>query len=379
MSGKITIGIGRRNYSYKRVAYGLPVPNTSFRKHPYVPWHKVTSDIRRLNTFQPLPAWWKADGLHLWNSVCFSKIPFVTSFEDYLPRYSGRQVDAQYKRALRSLEGPLCKRLLALSEYAKRELLARNQGLADCELLREKTEVFYGAIWPKTTRFDRNASDCFTLTFVGHDFFRKGGLGILKAFKILSHELSQKNIRLRIASRLDIGDYVTNADESMREFAIRELQSMENVEWKSNLSQDKVMEWFATSDLALMPTLDDTFGWSALEPLVVGVPVVGTSVCAMPEIIGEDRGFQIRLPLTNTGRWLGMSMKKGSEERRQELDKASTLISEGICRVVEEFIEDRSRLRKYGENGAIFAAEQHSPELQGLKLRMIYEAAFSTA
>ena len=345
MSDGITIGIGRRNYSYKRVAYGLPVPNTSFRKHPYVPWHKVTSDIRRLNTFQPLPAWWKVDGLHLWNSVCFNKIPFVTSFEDYLPRYCGRQVDTHYKRALRFLEGRFCKRLLSLSEYAKRELLTRNQGLADCELLREKTEVLYGAIWPKTSPVHRSTSDCFTLTFVGHDFFRKGGLGILQAFKILSHEFSQKNIRLRIASRLDIGDYVTHADESMREFAIREIRSMENVEWQSNASQEQVMEWFAESDLALMPTLDDTFGWSALEPLVVGVPVVGTNVCAMPEIIGEDRGFQIRLPLTNTGRWLGMSMEKRSEERRLELDKAYNLISEGICRVVEEFIDYRSRLR----------------------------------
>ena len=192
----------------------------------------------------------------------------------------------------------------------------------------------------------------------------------------MSHVLSSKTIRLSIASRLDIGDYASHADESMREFAIREIQSMENVEWQPNLSQEQVMNWFAESDLALMPTLDDTFGWSALEPLVVGVPVIGTNVCAMPEIIGEDRGFQIRLPITDTGRWIGMSMTKRSVERRLELDKANTLISEGICRVVEEFIEDRSRLRKFGENGATFAADQHSLERQGLRLRKIYESAF---
>ena len=71
-----------------------------------------------------------------------------------------------------------------------------------------------------------------------------------------------------------------------------------------------------------------------------------------------------------------MSMEKRSEERRIELDKANALISEGICRVVAEFIEDRSRLQKLGENGAAFSANQHSPERQGLKLRKIYESAF---
>ena len=378
MEEGITVGIGRRNYSYKRVAYGLPVPKTRFRKYPYFPWHKVTSDSRRLNTFQPLPAWFKVDGLHLWNGIPVGKKPFITSFEHDLPRYCGLGVDNLYKRSLRSLEAPVCRRLLALSEYAKREFLALNRGLADCDLLREKTEVFYGAIWPKTIPVNQNASDCFTLTFVGHDFFRKGGLGILQAFKILSHEFSSKNLRLRVASRLDIGDYVTHADESVRNSAIHEIQSLENVEWRRDLSQEQVMEWFAESDLALMPTLDDTFGWSALEPLVVGVPVVGTNVCAMPEIIGEDRGFQISLPITDTGRWIGMSMKKRSQERRLELEKANTSIAEAICRIVGEFIEDRSRLRKFGENGAIYASNQHSPERQGLKLRSIYETAFLT-
>ena len=152
MRSDMTIGIGRRNYSYNRVSYGLPVPKTRFRKCPYVPWHKVTSDPRRLNTFTQLPAWFRVDGLHLWNGIPSGKMPFVTSFEHDLPRYCGLKVDNLYKQALRRLETLSCRRLLALSEYAKGEFLARNRGLADCDLLREKTEVFYGAIWPKTTR-----------------------------------------------------------------------------------------------------------------------------------------------------------------------------------------------------------------------------------
>ena len=48
------------------------------------------------------------------------------------------------------------------------------------------------------------------------------------------------------------------------------------------------MRLIEQSDVGLLPSLDDTFGWSALEAMSQGLPVVGTNICALPEIIISD-------------------------------------------------------------------------------------------
>jgi hypothetical protein len=98
MSRLIRVGIGSRNYGYRRVTYGLPIEGVSYHKVPYIPWRYLRGkDPRLANTywFGPLP---DVHLLHLWNGTCLNRRPWITSFESHLPRYPGGEKVGDYGR-----------------------------------------------------------------------------------------------------------------------------------------------------------------------------------------------------------------------------------------------------------------------------------------
>ncbi|WP_241627814.1 glycosyltransferase, partial [Rosenbergiella epipactidis] len=53
------------------------------------------------------------------------------------------------------------------------------------------------------------------------------------------------------------------------------------------------------SHIGLLPTWADTYGYSLLEFMAAGCPVISTNVRALTEINSSDRGYIINLPLNN--------------------------------------------------------------------------------
>ena len=80
----------------------------------------------------------------------------------------------------RYLSSKYCKKILPQSNAAKQTLLEH----IDCSGFEHKIETLYLAY--HTTKLKRKSSDIVRLSFIGRDFFEKGGHDVQEAFKILN-------------------------------------------------------------------------------------------------------------------------------------------------------------------------------------------------
>jgi glycosyltransferase involved in cell wall biosynthesis len=113
----------------------------------------------------------------------------------------------------------------------------------------------------------QRADDGQTILFVGKDWRRKGGPGLLEAFSLLRS--MRPSLRLLIAGpveELDLPEGATN-------LGLVPFESMERV--------------FSEATIFVLPTLREPFGIAYLDAMLCKVPCVGTQVGAVPEILGN--------------------------------------------------------------------------------------------
>lgn len=112
------------------------------------------------------------------------------------------------------------------------------------------------------------------LIFVGWDFGMKGGPDLLKAFELARRQ------------RPELTLMVAGPDRS-------QWRDQPGVRWLGLVgSKDELIQLYRGSDLFVMPSLRDSFGFVFLEAMTQGVPCIGTNINAMPEIIEDSRtGF----------------------------------------------------------------------------------------
>ncbi len=109
--------------------------------------------------------------------------------------------------------------------------------------------------------------DGHTVTFVGYDFARKGGLVLLQALRLLRRRVPRA--RLVVAG--------APAPEPVPE----------RVTFLGPIATEELPGLFAQSTVFALPTLQEPFGLAFLDAMACGVPCVGTRIEAVPEIIRD--------------------------------------------------------------------------------------------
>ncbi len=309
----------------------------------------------------------RVDLLHIVNTLSCSQTPWVVSFEHYLPRWNPRSAFG-----MKLLANPSCKKIIAMSRFAQdaqRSLLESESTLSD-EIMRRLC-VIHPPQAPLIDTYEQKMlhDDLVTCTFVGRDFFRKGGKEILAAFAQLLSEGAP--VRLHIVSNLGWGDYASHSTKEEADAALQTIRSLApHVQLHQNLPNATVLDLFRRSHIALLPTYDDTYGFTVLEAQAAGAPVISTNVCTLPEINSDAAGWMISLP-TDQG---GQALRATVGERRL----ASEKIQEGVYGILKECIRDRSRIRAKGILALQRILEEHSPVLYAQKLQLIYKEALAT-
>jgi glycosyltransferase involved in cell wall biosynthesis len=131
----------------------------------------------------------------------------------------------------------------------------------------------------------------FIITYVGRIHREKGIDVLIKAIKNLK-DLGVEDFILILAGPLS-GDFsLANSKPSSYTLEImkmiEEYKLQRNVIFLGGVRRDHTILLFNISSVFVLPSHHETFGLAALEAMAAGVPVVGTKVGALPDIIKND-------------------------------------------------------------------------------------------
>src|SRR5207237_6778917 len=77
---------------------------------------------------------------------------------------------------------------------------------------------------------------------------------------------------------------------------LKELGIADAVHFVSGVDQDRIVELYAEAEVAVVPSLYEGFSLPAIEAMACGVPVVGTTGGAIPEVVGADAETALLVP-----------------------------------------------------------------------------------
>jgi glycosyltransferase involved in cell wall biosynthesis len=371
--GTITVGIdeyrNRYNASAARNCYA-PVPGTRFRRLPRLPLDKVPRIGPTFNAAYVPIAPLSCDLMHLWNRINLGPRPWGVTYESVLPRLFNVEPRGWRASVLRRrLLDDRCRFVIAASEFARRFFL---NSLDDRE--EEAVAGKLHRVYPYQESVDREpirppgGDEPLAVFFVGGDFFRKGGEAVLSAIERLGASL---DVRATVVSPAAHGDYAVPRTDSEIEQVRRRLDANERITWYPSLPNDRVLQLMDDSHIGLLPTLADTFGYSLLEAMSRGLPIVGTTVQAGSEIADPSVGWSIDAATLPNGYWTGM----GS---RDAYPNALASLTEGLCGVLTAVRERPDVLAAKSREALRRVAERFGSE-RTVQAAEIYKAALPTS
>lgn len=309
------------------------------RVRSYAPLNKLRSSLDGVTVFNPADAL-SADLLHAFNRVPLNLKPFVIGFELHLPRVWGLEGSAYERLLFGVLRSRRCRRIVAISEYAARNfrvaVATTRLDEASRLILTAKLEVRYPNLdVPGMPPAPRPVCDVLQAAFVGNHFGRKGGCVTVRMAEIAYRR--SLPIHFTIVSSLQAGGAIWT-DPSRPGFfdPYLSLLALPNVTHIANLANADVKALLARSHFALLPTFADTFGFSVLEAMSAGTPVLATAQAALPEVIDDGIDGMLLAPALPPGKngWIWPYAERNSARfERLFSDEVERLAQEGIARL----------------------------------------------
>jgi glycosyltransferase involved in cell wall biosynthesis len=316
------------------------------------------------------------DLLHFFNGISLGHKPWLSTFETFLPRwasYGGKRIDW----GLRHLAGDACKRLIALSDCTRQiQSIFLEDHPAFAGEINRKVSVLQP---PQAPLLDAEAVEVklnqrhgtrsmLKCLFIGADFFRKGGLELLQAFDIL---IQQKYpVHLSIVSGMHYGDYASQSTHGDLTTAMRLIQKHpQHIQLHHQLPTLQVMELCRDADVGLLPTWADTYGYSALEFMAAGCPLLSTDIRALPEINGTDRGWIISTAKDRLG-----NAELSSVTQRRSF---SNHLQNGILEAMTTILQSPDQIRTKGQAAYRHILEHHAPLRAAAQMEIWYDEALT--
>ena len=292
------------------------------------------------------------DCIHFFNQISLDNTAnWISQFETELPRYTTPTF-----RAIKAIADKKCKAILPLSKCAYN---LESNWLASFPEYQDKIMKKMVVLHPPQKLLvkniiDKKKNNKLTFVFIGNDFFQKGGIEMLNAFEKFSRKLI-----LIIISKMNICDYVTRSTEKHRKNTLDYFEKNSYwIDFYNGLPNNEVLQIIEKADIGLLPTKDDTYGYSVLEMQAAGVPVISTDVRALPEINNNNCGWLIPVTKNEFGTALFSN--------EQELSNLCREIEEGLYSVLVDIISEYEAnginfIRKKGELCLERIAKEHNP------------------
>lgn len=327
------------------------------------------------------------DGIHLFNSITRANVPWISTFETYIPRSTNiNNFDITLDNPIKNVDKKLlsqyfeilidnnCKKLIAMSDI---NLQMEKKLLSFFPEYQKKIEKKLIKIHPpqeklmeKEEIINKEASNSLKFLFVGRDFVRKGGREILEVFEKIKTE-TNFDFELEIVS---LGKHVNYAfgdfqdDEKEIEALIESSKKKSWVTIHDSLPHSEVVKLMKKADVGLLPTWADTYGYSVLEFQATGCPVVTTNIRALPEINSDDRGWLISLDVDMFNE---IRIKTIDEKLKNRL-----LLQEQMEDIIINILNNPDSVKEKALNAYEYVDMNHSVSKYMEQLSEIYETVF---
>jgi glycosyltransferase involved in cell wall biosynthesis len=288
---------------------------------PFVPFNRVSARFEGITAFPRLPGQ-SYDLIHAFNRIPIERTPFIIGFESHLPRGFGMESTTYFRWMTDRLASGQCRAIIAISDFARRMFLSQHAGSAMLPVLSRKLEMHYPSIdIPPEPHTDMRLDLPMRLLFVGNHFARKGGLVALRLAELaLENDLP---LHINIVSGLEYGtaSWTDPTRPGYYEHYLKLLQ-LPNVKRHGELKNTEALALMRNNHFTLLPTFSDTFGYSVIESMANGTPVIGTTQGALPEMILDGQnGLMLNLPTTPQGEWLHIGRQDRDKKAYEEIHR----------------------------------------------------------
>lgn len=372
----LTVGTNSFGYNQLRNYINLPFEDVRFKKvvdiYKIAAYyqHRVHGKVpqRYVNRFNDFGL--NNVGLyHFFNTISPVKKPWVVTFETTIPRH-----DEDFRRGYEWLAGKYCKKIIAISERACKAQFDQMKRFPEyTDAIKNKMVLIAPS---QNLLIDSVRCKAFSneivFTFVGSAFFRKGGYELLKAFSQLPVDLP---VHLNIVSRIEIeGHMDMHATADMIRETKHLLNTCPKISYFERLSNKSVIDLFLKSDVGVLPSFGETYGYSVLEAMACGCAIVVPRISPFVEFVPDDAGWLIDLPVT---------IKNGIEEAdifdAERYKEVSRNLIQKLTATICEIHSNGQLLRTKQQNAIDYISTSHSPDVAAQKIRSIYTEALGNA
>lgn len=270
---------------------------------------------------------------------------------------------------------PQCKKLIFMSETAKKSFLATGNFSKSTESMIENKSI---QIYPYTNAPENILPKKFTgaikLLFTGI-YYVKGGRELVNAFERIQSK--HQNISLTIVTPLHM---LLSEDR-------KKIDSIPNITLlDATFSPEEMTKLYRTHDIFMFPTFRDTFGLVLIEAISFGMPIIATNQYAVTEMaIPEYNAIILKdHPLLDynsvTKEMYGkLYDAKTFYDTLFHIEKTGGMlpVENFLIQSIESFIKDPSLLTKYSNNSLELYNRKFHKDLIAQKIESVFTKALS--
>ncbi len=219
-----------------------------------------------------------------------NNVPYIIYLENPTALFHYRLNRAKYKRGKKLIENGIFDKNLKAIVCMSRACSSTFQKVIGVDKMPEDLNIYQNYPLVPDNPYvtekvisERVSNSITNFLFISSEFELKGGYELLKAIKNL--EIENKNFHLRI-----ITDKSTISKKSKEILVSFDKTQIELLPFSLSFSQ--LQQIMARSHALIHPTFKDSFGLTILEAIKSGLPVIGTNLYAIPEMVWEGKnGF----------------------------------------------------------------------------------------
>jgi glycosyltransferase involved in cell wall biosynthesis len=262
---------------------------------------------------------------------------------------------------------------LVLKENCKKVIFWSNAGM---ETMESYGKVKNKAMWDKSTviypairevdddLIQFSSGNRINLLFSG-DFFIKGGANVVDAFELISKVYPEVTLRLCCD---ESRDFNTDNDDLKKSY-LQKIKTNSKIVLGRVSRENMLNEILPMTDIYLLPTYNEAFGFAILEAMAYGIPVISTNIMAIPEMI-EDC---VNGSLINCSDFDLATLFKGCYVSDINKDFNDFMTENVYQNLLDLIVFDKKR-RKMGESAIEIARIKFSFAIRNEKLLEIYNS-----